>query len=1201
MSATNDAVFHRRNKQIQDAIDGQNLKQALQLIEKRMKKGEDSRFLKVKHPLSPLGFIGATQRSVSLFRLFPSNAWKAEILYRHADDAHRQRGLTETLELCKLEPPTTDLDTLEILQETLQKIGGQEDTMRSLWEKAAKAKPQDLEVQLRWFSYAFEADDWKSAQKAAMSLQSNFPKTRKYYFWAIFLSYLVAVDKNSSEAERKLFGTLAYRMASKAADSVPADPKELLSTPRAIQNAEELLLLIKICESQGRHSEVVKLLDSQNLGLSSRIVQNDWPFVGEKLSGLEKAEMWAEGLSYARDLLAIPTNESEEKTLQERDDWAVWSLLIHSVQNIKNAETTAETRKFIDEFIKAVPRSRNAQLARLDLIDWSFKSGSLKSHELITACQEYFDRNKTKLYCFVDLRKYLSDLDKASLTEFIQYASRTEGIQGDENDPFKDVPAINALKLEYCFLLSADEANATQPKVEDYVSRCLQIFRSAKRPERTAAGSTIESQPSDDLCLLAAMSLIRFSGGWTNEKPDQVPDTSLIRAAGILERLLLDSPHNYNALLLLVRIYLRLGAGSLALRTFSKLSVKQLQYETVAHNLFTRLATIHPHSAPPVEGAEYKDFYPQSAFVQALNFYRTADVTTVRNRTNGLEYGSYANVEGTIDLQRRLKHSICRKMWALDVKRLQRLAGGDNMGRYSDLARETSPTVDQRVFDAFMNCEAPGQTTFEERVRLGPLPKEHWVKSAQLTDQLFELLKNLAAQKPVSAEFDVPSLDDLLSSDPESEMTAPEIESVKLHVNLLKVAKLLSGSKSVNPEEVDICLSHVEQWLESRSKDFALDSAKLSPVMLRTAVFLRPESPSAPSWKYLHDTFLVLESLKALSFVYTIASRKGPKTAKLPKDRVEKLGGLIGEVYDSVRANIRALKSRVSEPGMLGSLVDLVLAGGQQLRTELEKTLDMPAVELVCDTIVKIFECSPRAKIWDKTLKGHCININIPIIVTSSINVASDFLILVLPIVSVWRLQMRDSKKLGTSMIFAAGIFIMRLVVSVQNRTVEDKTYDWFPEFLWTSAEVTSGIIASCMPALPTFFRHFFKRACALISNLTTSYSSRSAKRAIEVISWPTSWSVRQKKQSSGGHSMTELCQSTNCELDDIEQQPEEHTGRIFSGASYTTAGAQVGILELPNVASGSYTFESRGAGLGPNYRSGILKTVEVDVASQRG
>jgi N-terminal acetyltransferase B complex non-catalytic subunit len=47
MAPINDAVFLRRNNQIQDAIDGQNLKQALQLIEKRMKKGENTRFLKV--------------------------------------------------------------------------------------------------------------------------------------------------------------------------------------------------------------------------------------------------------------------------------------------------------------------------------------------------------------------------------------------------------------------------------------------------------------------------------------------------------------------------------------------------------------------------------------------------------------------------------------------------------------------------------------------------------------------------------------------------------------------------------------------------------------------------------------------------------------------------------------------------------------------------------------------------------------------------------------------------------------------------------------------------------------------------------------------------------------------------------------------------------------------------------------------------
>lgn len=54
MSSGNDAVFLRRNNQVQDAIDSQNMKQALQLIEKRIKKGENTQFLKVSRSLSAL-------------------------------------------------------------------------------------------------------------------------------------------------------------------------------------------------------------------------------------------------------------------------------------------------------------------------------------------------------------------------------------------------------------------------------------------------------------------------------------------------------------------------------------------------------------------------------------------------------------------------------------------------------------------------------------------------------------------------------------------------------------------------------------------------------------------------------------------------------------------------------------------------------------------------------------------------------------------------------------------------------------------------------------------------------------------------------------------------------------------------------------------------------------------------------------------
>lgn len=61
-----------------------------------------------------------------------------------------------------------------------------------------------------------------------MSLQKNFPRERAYYFWAIFCTHMLATDTKSSEMDRKLFGTLAYRMIAKAAADVPTDPVGVL-------------------------------------------------------------------------------------------------------------------------------------------------------------------------------------------------------------------------------------------------------------------------------------------------------------------------------------------------------------------------------------------------------------------------------------------------------------------------------------------------------------------------------------------------------------------------------------------------------------------------------------------------------------------------------------------------------------------------------------------------------------------------------------------------------------------------------------------------------------------------------------------------------------------------------------------------------------------------------------------------------------
>ena len=251
---------------------------------------------------------------------------------------------------------------------------------------------------------------------------------------------------------------------------------------------------------------------------------------------------------------------------------------------------------------------------------------------------------------------------------------------------------VNALKFEYCLKLFSN-GTASVKDIADFVRRCLVAFHDIERPDQAASQSIIETQPSDDLCLLAAMSLIKGSDHRSRIVRNKSPSSVLICAAAILEHLLQKSPHNYNALLLLVRIYLMLGAVSLALKTFSKLSVKQMQFETVSHNLCTRLSTLHPQAMSIIEGDEPMESNPQAMLMQILGFYRGADTTSARSQTNGLDRGSYVNVEGALDLQRRLNQSICRRISALEIRRMQRLVGGEPIGRYTEKGKFIDSTL----------------------------------------------------------------------------------------------------------------------------------------------------------------------------------------------------------------------------------------------------------------------------------------------------------------------------------------------------------------------------------------------------------------------------------------------------------------------------------------------------------------------------
>lgn len=210
--------------------------------------------------------------------------------------------------------------------------------------------------------------------------------------------------------------------------------------------------------------------------------------------------------------------------------------------------------------------------------------------------------------------------------------------------------------------------------------------------------------------------------------------------------------------------------------------------------------------------------------------------------------------------------------------------------------------------------------------------------------------------------MDLPSLEALSISETEDEQTDVEKESAKIHADLLRVATFMAGSKLTTSEQADAALGRVEESLDLKKKDLTPNEAATSPLIASTAVFLEANAPVGPTWKYLHTAFVLLETIKALSQLVGLASKKGAKPAKLPKERVERLSTLVSEIYELIRSNTRALKQRVSASGALSTLVDLVIQGdqsaksGKDVQDILETTLDPANVELFCGSLMESWE-----------------------------------------------------------------------------------------------------------------------------------------------------------------------------------------------------------------------------------------------------
>ena len=233
---------------------------------------------------------------------------------------------------------------------------------------------------------------------------------------------------------------------------------------------------------------------------------------------------------------------------------------------------------------------------------------------------------------------------------------------------------------------------------------------------------------------------------------------------------------------------------------------------------------------------------------------------------------------------------------------------------------------------------------------------------------MFSIINRIGNKNPVpSTAADLPKAEEYPGPNAETEMTAAEIQVAKINISLLRMALFLDGSEAVPSEDADACWTRVEEWLlEFEMKHLSMNPVTVSPFSAGTAICLHRDTPTAPSWRYLHESFLILESVKAASLFASVAAKKNPKAGNFSKERANRLKSSAHQIYEGIRDNARTLKLRVSTSGMLTDLIQHALGGciageGGELQAELEKTIDMSDMEVFCGSLMES---------WEEALEG---------------------------------------------------------------------------------------------------------------------------------------------------------------------------------------------------------------------------------------
>lgn len=146
------------------------------------------------------------------------------------------------------------------------------------------------------------------------------------------------------------------------------------------------------------------------------------------------------------------------------------------------------------------------------------------------------------------------------------------------------------------------------------------------------------------------------------------------------------------------------------------------------------------------------------------------------------------------------------------------------------------------------------------------------------------------------------------------------------------------------------------------------------------------------------------------------------------------------------------------------------------------------ALHGIATFLLWVWQCNPIPYFWNRAylitgakpppgtiMEGTCENQELHLVAPIVTNLFSDLIILILPAIGLWGLQMQMRTKIGIFFAFSVGAFIcgidcIRLYECFSTENDGDTTWDNAGSIVWSAIEVALAVLVACIPTWAPLF-----------------------------------------------------------------------------------------------------------------------------------